>query len=296
MGDTKLDFIYIGAPRVASTWLAQCLSEHPQLCVSLKPEVAPFKAGGEVDQEALGRNLNYCLEGSLRGVAPTDFMRHPENFDYLRKSWPEIKVIAALREPVERAYSHFWHDKTRGEIDERMSFLEAIKKRPVILESGFYHKMLKPYWDNWPKENLIILWYEDIKILPAETIRAVYKFLGVRENFKPPSLNKTFNPTPERRLWSLRIKKWTDAILSLVKLIKRNILGRILVIFSKGLGADRVLFWVKRNNLIDSAGTTLKRREYEIPEEDGKFLKDVYREDTEKLAEMTGRDLGAWFR
>jgi hypothetical protein len=78
------------------------------------------------------------------------------------------------------------------------SFEEALQKRSDLVESGFYYKQLKRYFELFPQENILVLPYRWIKENPNRFLSSLYPFLGVDEGFTPPSAGKKEGATGEK--------------------------------------------------------------------------------------------------
>jgi hypothetical protein len=104
---------------------------------------------------------------------------------------PDIKIIFVLRNPIERAYSH-WNMSRHLNL-EHLSFWDAIhqerkrcrKARPYqhrgysYIDRGFYSQQLRRFWTYFPKDQTLILKYEDLRENPREALERVYSFLGL---------------------------------------------------------------------------------------------------------------------
>lgn len=144
-----------------------------------------------------------------------------------------MKLIAILRCPVRRAYSHHLWLMQLGK-EKSKSFLDALEKDPNIVHDSLYFRNLEPYWEFFPKQNILILKFEDIKENGVELQRRVFEFLGVDANFDSGLTNKvigkTINPK-SRMLENLRIKTHTSIrkhnLSSLISLFKRSGLSNL---------------------------------------------------------------------
>ncbi len=98
-----------------------------------------------------------------------------------------VKLNAILRNPVERAFSQylvFQRDHNEN------SFEEAIEKRPSLLTDGLYIDHLKRYFKYFPKEQILILMYEDSKKNLLTSIKKILKYLEVDSEIIPSYLEK----------------------------------------------------------------------------------------------------------
>ena len=287
MSSEKLDFMYIGTARAASTWLYWNLREHPEICVSEKKEDPPFSSQGQLKKDYFKQNFKQAKKNQLKGAFPVDFMLNKENAKLCKKFFPKIKLLVVSRDPVERAYSHYLHDLSRGEFKSKTSFLEATEQKPIILEYGFYFRQLQPFFTLFKRENLLILNYEDLKKDELKFFKKILNFLEVSPDFIPKQLKATFNPTPKKRLHSMLLGQLLKKLNKLTQKLKsQTSWGAPLIKGLKKIGLSRLITFIQKKNLKDPKGTTLKRQSYKIPEEDKKTLQKIYQTDQEKLQRL----------
>jgi hypothetical protein len=105
---------------------------------------------------------------------------------------PEVKLIFILRDPVARAYSHYWHEVKKGR--ETLGFEEALslesqrlrqgaRERRVFsyIDRGRYRQQLQRYLDQFAPDQLLLLLMEEMSADPVATINQCCVFVGVRE-------------------------------------------------------------------------------------------------------------------
>lgn len=119
---------------------------------------------------------------------------------------PEAKLIVIVRQPADRAYSHYWHNRRRGR--EHLSFpdaLEAERSRSVpddaifdYMNLGFYAKHLTQVTDATPRDRLLFLRNDDLKYQRAQVLGSCWEFVGV-----DPDLGRVEVPERpmRRRIW-----------------------------------------------------------------------------------------------
>lgn len=209
------DFIIIGAQKGGTSSLYAYLAQHPQLLPSLKKEVHFFDGG-----------LNYETDNYQKGEAwyRAHFPRkaagaHLKSFEasplYIfnplvpRRMFdliPEVKLIVLLRNPTERAISHYFHEKERG--DESLPVLEALraeeKRLAAVIECedykseifrrysyksrGLYKEQIKRFLEYFSWQQLLVLSSEEFFSKPDTTLRRVFEFVGVDTAFRVKDL------------------------------------------------------------------------------------------------------------
>ena len=106
----------------------------------------------------------------------------------------EAKIIVSLRNPATRAYSHYNMARKYGK--EQRSFLDAIKAEGALgkvrwgwdecyLELGDYAAQLERWLKHFPKDNIHVVWQDELLAEPAATLQSISKFLGLKEDLKP---------------------------------------------------------------------------------------------------------------
>ena len=128
---------------------------------------------------------------------------------------PDLKLIAILRQPIERAISGYFQYMKTGvipiepvEIGMR-KILQGeyahIPRARHVLEFGLYGKHLTHYSEFFPRENFCVIFLEDMKRDAAGQLASIYDFLGVNRDFHPAS----FDSRPMQAPYSItRLKLW----------------------------------------------------------------------------------------
>ncbi|MCK5009609.1 MAG: sulfotransferase domain-containing protein, partial [Deltaproteobacteria bacterium] len=111
-------------------------------------------------------------ENQIKGEFSNQYMQEEKVSQYIHDTFPEIKIIAVLRNPVDRAYSAYWYFREMlNNIERLTTFEEAIEKNPKeYLERGKYYKKLKPYYRLFPVKNIHIILHDNIKENPEKVL------------------------------------------------------------------------------------------------------------------------------
>ena len=201
------DFLIAGVPKAGTTALHAALTGHPELFLPAVKEPKfflsdgpPPAVGGPGDvqtyQEHVWRRDEYealfdpAPEGTLRGEATPFYLYDLAAHDRMKSLVPDAKLIIALRDPVDRAHSNWTHLWVAG-LEEKADFLEAChaeeERRAAhwadfwhYISLGLYGHQLEHLYQRYPREQVLLLRYRDLKDSPAETLDRVCSFLGVR--------------------------------------------------------------------------------------------------------------------
>ena len=205
------DFLIIGAMRCGTTTLYYHLIQHPSVATALRKEIHFFDrhhARGTNWYRAhfptmLARSWarHVRREPWLTVEATPAYLFHPHAPQRAAALIPHAKLIAVLRDPVDRAYSHYWHEVRNQR--ETASFAEAIdlesqrlhgeqeklRQNPhyqsdsrnhySYLTRGIYVDQLQLWERSFSRDRLLVLRSEDLNAAPARTLRQAFEFLGL---------------------------------------------------------------------------------------------------------------------
>lgn len=294
------DFIVIGAPKSGTTSFYHYLKTHPGIALSPRKETDYFIFGDRKPdfQGPLAQNLNrdsiYRWEDYLALFADADpggsrvvgessprYLSSHEAPARVAARLPEVKLIALLRNPVDRAFSHYamrvrdgW--EPCGNMADAMAD-EARRIRAnwascIYLEPGYYARHLGRWLARFPREQLRIYLYEDFEARPQEVLQDTFGFLGVATDHCPD--------TSKRHNESGQIS---------------NPLWRFVWTRSHGLQrALRPLLPKALRLRISGFFTSRPKQQLEFSDDLRRTLIDVYREDITELQRLLGRDLSHW--
>lgn len=284
--DFKVDFIGVGFSRCGTTWIAKCLLDHPEICTPKWKEVHFFdydynyKKGLEFYKSFFKNSNNKII-----GEYCPEYIFEEKALERIKSDFPDVKIIISLRNPIDRAFSHFLYAKRKnGTVDK---FDELFKNDPKhIIEWSHYYKYIKNVYQYFDKKNVLIVIHDDYKNDPKKFIQCIYKFLGVDENFTSEFLLKEVNKSKNlkfrfdwfERLFSGRFKK------------KSYLFWRIVIKTLKLSGLDKVLIYLRGQNYIDG---NHEEKEF-LFKSDIERLKIIYKKDTEELEKLLNRDLSSW--
>jgi hypothetical protein len=189
------DFLIIGTQRGGTTSLYNYLAAHPRVAPATRKEVHYFTLFCDrgVDWYASNFPRSRGIRKRMTGEATPYYLFHPEVPGRVRDVCPDAKLIALLRNPVARAFSHYRHERRLGE--ETLSFEEAIAAEdgrlsgdPFIdgshqhysyLARGRYAEQLRNWWKTFPREQMLVLKSEDLFADPETSYGRTLDFLGL---------------------------------------------------------------------------------------------------------------------
>lgn len=205
-----LDFIILGVAKAGTTSLYHYLKQYPDICLPGTKETWFFDSINYYKGLTYYYN-NYFLEDHCKkvmGEIASSYLYIPFVPGRIKECLPDIKLIAILRNPVHRAYSDWWMLYSLGiesltfedaladnlnRLESGVSFdnedrwqehLSAIAEKGQLkyrtyLDYGYYEKQLHRYLQYFPKEQLKVFIFEDLKKNPGRLVREILEFLKI---------------------------------------------------------------------------------------------------------------------
>ncbi|MBY0229133.1 MAG: sulfotransferase domain-containing protein [Gemmataceae bacterium] len=195
----RVGFLVGGTMKGGTTALASFLAKHPALALPGCKEAhhfdedSRFPKGGRPDHSPYFRHFDIKPATRLLGDATPSYLFVPQCAPRAMAYNPAMKWVLLLRQPAERAYSH-WNMQHRDK-QEPLSFEEALEAEPGLLarlgpnagkfhayaERGFYARQLRRLFAVVPRRQVLVLRSEELRDAHEETLRRVFRFLGVDE-------------------------------------------------------------------------------------------------------------------
>ncbi|WP_119841368.1 sulfotransferase domain-containing protein [Salinibacter ruber] len=271
------NFLGIGAQRCGTTWLDANLRTHPHIYLpASRKEVQFFDCNYERGNdwyESYFPDEKIESHHQAIGEVTAMYLSDPSCPGRIAEQLPSVNLIAVLRNPVDRAYSHYGlRIRDQGIQTDFRSFIE---QNPEVIERGKYVRQLHRYLDHFSRDQLLIIVFEWFIQEPATIHRKIGDFLGI-----PPDLFSV----PEQQQ-----KKNSSYIPRFPRL--RASARRVGKSFRK-YGFDRVVEWAKAvgiDRMFGNVGSLPSMRD-----EDRRYLAEQYAQEIEQVEALLDRDLGVW--
>jgi|APTNR8051073442_1049403.scaffolds.fasta_scaffold14599_2 hypothetical protein len=293
------NFVVIGAQKSASTFLRACLNDHPDIYVPY--EEIPFFESPDYDETSIAA-LEALFEGKPQrflGIKRPSYLARREVAARLQRHVPEARLLAVLRNPVDRAVSAYFHYINGGVIPpldietglrlilDDSSFRSQYQRSSEIIDFGLYENHLRNYEFFLDQNRLLILLHDDISKDALSSVQQTYKFIGASDTFVPASLHSrpmkvTYNLT---RLKFLNNRHKYMTVYNATR-TRRHAKRMTMFDYAAAgliLGVDRLLLSKILDNRKPAISKDLQHR-----------LLARFENDMTALEALTGRDLAAW--
>jgi len=273
------DFLIIGAAKSGTRWLADGLAQNPA-CFLADTEAHYFSTYFE--RESAGwyaAHFAAARPDQLRGERSNSYMTNPLAAARIYAAAPDARLIAILRNPIDRAYSGYCMRLDRAKVTRDIA-AHLDPANPLsrgIVENGLYHRQLSGFLALYPREQLHVALYDDIKTRPAEMLGEISAFLGAPHVFEAGALAKRANarkasgiPHVYKRLFKPLVR---------TERVRRAISDAV-----SGTAAGRAALRLISGTLTYPPLGDAERRK----------LAAYYADDVGRLSVLAGRDLQAW--
>lgn len=297
------NFLIIGAQMSGITSTYRYLGEHPDIYVSPMKGTRFFACEGMTpgyfrgpgDERVISRGTitdlgayqaHFSASSGERAVGEASpiYLYYPRAAERIRHYVPGAKLIALLRNPIDRAYSAYALMVGYGR--ERLAFPDALKAEAKRIEDrwhpiwhyrnrGFYHAQLSRFIGLFGRDQLRVYLYDDLTADPLGTMQNIFRFLGVDDSFAPDTSrwHETRN-YPRNRALHAFVERPNPLKSTLRPLLPRELRNRISANLSRRVRTDPP----------------------PMPEDTRTQLTEAYRDDILRLQELIGRDLSGWLR
>ena len=196
------NFIIFGTRKAGTTSLYHHLCQHPEIYMSTL-KGSRFFLYDPAEPER-GKNLPIrTLEAYAKlfagadkkrakaiGEASPTYINSSMAARRIKATLPNVRLIASLRNPVDRTYSRYQAEMRYRRDTDRIPL--SVDNIPRWADAGLYFKYLKHYFDIFDPSQIKIIIFEEWKTDPLAMLKDVYRFLEVDENFVP-NLKTTYN-------------------------------------------------------------------------------------------------------
>jgi LPS sulfotransferase NodH len=265
-------FIAVGPQRTGTTWLHTVLAGHAGLPRGVK-EPQFFDRHYHKGIAWYAAHFSHCRVGCQIGeIAPTYF-HSPQARRRIASTIPDCRIICTLRDPVERVYSLYKLMRQYGWT--RASFEEALERHAEMLDSSRYGTHVGDWLELFGREQVLVMFYEDLKTDPDGYLTAVCSFLGIAKPRSTSVVKRVNESAPAARYYHLA--RLSQAVADWL----RSHRAYPVISVAKRLGLRELVFGGGESVPPVDPALAVRLRARLTPE-------------VERLEELVGRDLSAW--
>ena len=268
------DTIFVGPPKTASTWIYECLHDHPQISVPENDNIDYFSANYHRDIDWYLSELGDSSIGSVVDMSQGYFqsIKAPSR---IVDTVPDADIVITIRNPMDRAFSHWWHG--RGSKYHEYNFENIFNDYSKFVwwaRPGFYYEHTSRFLDCFPDDQIHIVFFEDLVEDDYEFIQNIFEIIDVDSDYVPEQVDEKSN-TANRdapAVW-VRLRNW----------LRSNAPPKSKTILEPLYHGTK--YFVESESEYDRGMNPELRRQ----------LEQVYIEDVRALSSLTGRDFNHWF-
>lgn len=291
------NFLIIGAAKAGTTSLHYYIGQHPQVYMSPLKEPRFFALEGErlnfqnpdreINQSSVTTFSDYCnlFEGVTDEIAIGEasplYLYSTKAIERISHYVPDAKLIAILRNPVDRAYSCYKHLIAL----EKFSFAESLHEEENRIhqnwahlwhykQGGYYYRQLKPYFEKFGDDKIRVYLFDDLKSNPLDVVSNAFSFLGVDSSFIPDFTYKNVSNNPKVKVLQniVSTKNW-------IRFLSKKV-------FPESL----------RKSIAQEIRSWNSKEFPPMPEDIRLQLIEDYREDVLQLQDLIKTDLSQWLK
>ena len=268
-------FFVAGPPRTGTSWLHSVLSHHATL-PAFNKETRFFDVHVARGLQWYARHFPpFPLHRPLGEVAPTYFAS-PQARENLAGTIPHARLIFIFRNPVRRVVSMYQAKLAYGRFC--WSFEQALERDPELMASGKYATHLREWLQTFPRDQILITFYDDLRRDPQSFVNRLARFAGIpRFILTPAQLGKVYSA----------------GTMTVPRSYLATSAGTAIADWCKARKLDKIVATVKASPLIKlfiGGGRPFP----EIPPETLRQLYEVFRPEVEDLERLLARDLSHW--
>lgn len=217
------DFIIIGTMKGGTTSLHHYLRLHPDIFMSWQKELNFFIESRNWHKGLAWYEAQFDGSGRVRGEASPNYSAEPDFpgvSDRMHSVVPNAKLIYTLRDPIERMLSHYVHNVSDGRETRPADAAFLEEGSNAYVSRSRYYEQLRYFLRFYDREQILLLTREDLWHRRRDTLRRIFRFVGVDESFWSPRYQFTRHHSRDKRL--------------------RNPVGRVLFKVPYQLGIEKV--------------------------------------------------------
>lgn len=269
-------FIVVGAMKCGTTSLHEYLDAHPDICMSTPKETNFFLEDNDKDLDWYRER--FPVQAQEYGETSTNYTKYPA-FDgvsaRMYQLLPDVKLLYLVRDPVERAVSHYFHNRIHDREAQSVDDAFLPPSDSHYLQTSRYHMQIARYLQYYRPSQLLVVESERLREERVEAMRRIFQFLGVAAEIDDTKLQHEYHATTEKLppvisgfLQETRVGQTVKSVAQ--RLLPQTLIRRSLEIFRE------------------------KRERPTLDETTAKRIRDYLKGDVRQLRELTGKSFASW--
>lgn len=253
--------------KCGTSWLYHMLEQHPEIHL-LQRDTHFFSKQSEYEKGLDFYKKKLVFSNSGQSIAlemSNDYLRSAGALERIKTSFPDAKLFCCLRNPIDRAYSHYLQEIKTGATREE-NFEKALRKRERYISNGYYAEGLKRLFSLFPREQVKVLFFDDIVSKPLELLQELWRFLDI----EPIALETSFvqNKVNKARLpKSVKLEQFQNHA---YHKLQRTALGNRFWHLARRLGLGRLVRSINKKEITAAPMSDALRQELQ-----NTFQKDI---------------------
>lgn len=223
------DIIHLGPQKTATTWIYHCFAQHPEIAAPEQDAIHYYSMLYHRGTDWYQSHFTPAGSAETTFDPTPNYFRSPLAIERIYSDNPNSLLICCLRHPIERAFSHYWHEKKKNRFN--FTFEECFSNFDLFtnwIEPSLYTVHLERIRKYFPDSQLLIQIYDDLLDDPAAFAASAFRFAGVDPDFQPTILNQPLNvarPRPRNsfaRRFASRLSRSTKLTRKMQKILKNS--------------------------------------------------------------------------
>jgi len=272
------NFIIAGASKAGTEWLRLCLRKHSNIFIPKGQTPNYFSHQYDNGEEWYLSLFESATDQRAVGEKSTSYIIHPDAARRLHEFNPKADVFFVLRDPIERAYSHYKMRLRRGKVSEDVD--NVLDESSPLVQEGLYHNHISRFVSLFSRNQIHVFLFDDLKSDPVGFLTKMYSRLGVDADFMPEMADQRYHVTKSRP----RFQRLHNAVVAVIGELRR-----------RTEWANRWIEYLRKEGYVNIFHRLNRGKPFpELSDKRRAELAEFYQEDIEKLERMIGRDLSHW--
>lgn len=281
----NIDLFHLGPQKSATTWVYQSLKEHPEILTSYNDTVHYYDIYYHKGEKWYKSHFPQSRSDKKTFDPTYTYLRSPWAPRRIAKDNPDAKFLLCLRNPIDRAFSHYWHEKKKQKI--AFEFHEVLENYDLYsswIEPGLYGEHIERYLKYFDRDQILFLRFENLKKDPKTFLSKILSFIEVDPNFKPSTLNKKSNAAKGKYTFTRKV--WVS--------LKDKVINTRLERPLRKLNVDEVAKNIEALPLIGKLLNDKDEYERGVPEDVKDELLELIEPEIERLENLLNIKLDNW--